>query len=154
MARTLEELKKRYHSTEKGAARGMMGGRGPRGAIRGAKGKPKNFKRTVARILSYIGKYRFLLVLVLFCMLFSTVATLIGSYMIAPIIDRIALTVNPNEEIHMSEIEKRADAIIEAFTNTPLISSLMGTKGADITVYIFAALIILALVYLIGSAAS
>ena len=66
MARTLSELQKQYHSSAKpGKPMGGPGG-GPRGrGPQGPGGKPKNMKKTVGRLLSYVGKYRILLVLVL-----------------------------------------------------------------------------------------
>lgn len=155
MARNLEKLKRQYNSIapdKKGGGMGPGGGIGPRGGRPGGprpKGKPKNTKKTVSRLLSYVGKYKLRLVFVLFAMLISTVATLCGSYLLAPIIDNIALTVNPNADVKMSAIEQAANRIITAFTETPLIASLMGTKASAITVYVISALMILLAVYLI-----
>lgn len=155
MARNLEKLKRQYNSIapdKKGGGMGPGGGIGPRGGRPGGprpKGKPKNTKKTVSRLLGYVGKYKLRLVLVLFAMLTSTVAALCGSYLLAPIIDNIALTVNPNADVKMSAIEQAANRIITAFTETPLIASLMGTKASAITVYVISALMILLAVYLI-----
>ena len=78
MARDLLSLQKRYNSAYQKANEGkaMRGpGRGPghRGpmAVRG-KGAPKHMKKTVGRLFGYIAPYKFLLILVLFCMAFST----------------------------------------------------------------------------------
>ena len=61
MARSLEELKKQYNIVSHGQSlRG--GGPGSRGKI---KGKPKDIGKTVSRLLSYVGKYKFRLILVL-----------------------------------------------------------------------------------------
>lgn len=84
MARTLEQLQKQY---SRAAA---PSGRGPMAATNNFKGKPKHSKATVSRILSYVGKYRYRLVLVVLCMLLNTVATLAGSYVLRPVINRIA----------------------------------------------------------------
>ena len=57
MARNLEELKKQYNSVSHGESlRG--GGPGNRHGHR-AKGKPKDIGKTVGRLLSYVGKYKF-----------------------------------------------------------------------------------------------
>ena len=83
MARTLEELQKRYQSTPKGGpgGRGPMPG-GPRGPMgrgpmgMGASGKPKSTKKTLVRLLGYIKGYRILLLPALLCLLISTLSTL------------------------------------------------------------------------------
>lgn len=90
-ARTLEELQKQYGGkSSKGKM--MGGGRGPRRGggpgVRG-KGKPKDTKATMKRLLSYVAKYKFRLILVLVCMLFSTLASLTGSYILRPVINAL-----------------------------------------------------------------
>ena len=145
MARQLTELQQQYNSASHGQS---LRGRGPAGR---AKGKPKNMGKTVKRILSYVGKYRILLVLVLACMLLTTVSSLCAGYLIAPIINRITLAVNPDAILDPSPLEIAADSIIEAFVSTKLISSLMVNTWAEVSVYVFAALIILALVYSISA---
>ena len=91
MARSLEELKKQYESSGHSMSRGPMmhGGRGPRN--RGMKGgKPKNSGKTIKRILGYLSPYKFRFIAVFLCMAVSTVTSLVGSYMLSPIINRIA----------------------------------------------------------------
>ncbi len=91
MARSLEELQRQYHSVVKDRQRGpMMGGPGRRGPMRGGGGKPKNAMPTIKRLLSYIAAYRGRLVLVLFCMLMSTASSLVGGYILRPIINALA----------------------------------------------------------------
>ena len=145
MARNIEELKKQYNSVSHGVS--LRGGGPGRGRGPGGKGKPKNIGKTVSRILSYVGKYKARLVLVFVCMLFTTVSSLCGGYLIAPIINRITLAVDPDAVLNPSALEVFADKIISAFVDTPLISGLMVNTAAEITVYVFAALIILAFVY-------
>ena len=87
MARTLNELQKQYNSSASNQKPGGMPpmggpGRGPgRGGPPGAmaKSKPKDTKQTIKRLCKYISKYKFRIFTVAFCMLISTVATLIGS---------------------------------------------------------------------------
>ena len=153
MARTIEQLQKQYNSHAamgpgKGHGRGPGGRPGPgRPGGPRASGKPKNLGATIKRLLTYIGNYKWLFLVVLFFMLCNTVFALLGTYMMAPIINRIAEIVAPDSVSKPSFIETWADGVIEAFTKTSLVSSLMGSDAAAITVYIVAALIILALVY-------
>lgn len=163
MARSLEKLQKQYNSSNshklpKGMG-GAMGGprRGP-GSMRGKGGKPKDLKGTVGRILSYIGKYKFLMIFVFLFMLINTCTSLIGGYMTRPIINR--LTVYAGGTIDPSSTEgfiyNAIDTLIGTFENkfSSFISLIVGdsynkTISAVLT-YIAAALIILAFVYAVG----
>ena len=156
MARSIEQLQKQYNSrASAGPQRGMGRGPGPgrRGGPR-ASGKPKQLGAAVKRLLSYVGNYKWLFVVVLLCMLVNTVFTLLGTYVMAPIINRIAAIVAPDMVTKPSAIEAWADGIIEAFTKTPLMSAIMGNDAVDIAVYIAAALIILASIYAVSIATS
>lgn len=62
-------------------------GPGSRGR-RGRSGKPRNTKKTVGRLFSYIKKDAWKLVVVFLCVLLSTITTLIGSYLLRPIINK------------------------------------------------------------------
>jgi len=149
MARSLEELKKQYNSVSHGQSlRG--GGPGHRHGPR-AKGKPKNIGKTVKRLLSYVGKYKFRLILVFVCMILTTLSSLCGGYLIAPIINRLTLAVYPAKELDPSALERAADGIIESFVSTPLLQSVMSSTLGEISVYVIGALIILALVYFISA---
>ena len=88
MARRLEELKKQYarmaQPQKGGPGMGPRGGhnnRNPKG------GKPKNMGATIKRMLSYVSPYKIHLIIVAFCMLLSSGTSLIGSYMLRPIIN-------------------------------------------------------------------
>lgn len=152
MARSLEELQANYQGTsQQPQKKGMKMGRpgpggpgGPGGAPMGG-GKPKNKRAIIRRLLSYLGAYKFRLLLVLFCMLLSTCASLVASYMLAPIIDRLILEINPNAAIEMSAAEQIADRVIGRFTEP--VSRFMHSA---VLTYILTAVIILAAVYLIG----
>lgn len=83
--RSLDSLKSRYNSsssTNKRPMGPMKGGRGMYG------GKPKNTSNTIKRLLSYIGKEYLFLIVVFVFMVFRTIAQLIGSYLLRPIINR------------------------------------------------------------------
>ena len=90
-ARTLEELQKQYGGRKSNAKQGAIA-HGPRGrggpGVR-AKGKPQNTKQTVKRLLSYIAPYKFRLILVLICMLFNTLTSLTGAYILRPVINAL-----------------------------------------------------------------
>ena len=150
MARTLSELQKQYNSMEKGGKRGG-GGHGPGGPRIHGGGKPKNVGATVKRLLRYVGVYKVRLILVFLSMILHTAFFLCGSYLIAPIINRITLAVNPLADISPSAIEKIADRMIESFVSMPWISSLMGTTASAVTVYVFTALLILAVIYFLAA---
>ena len=52
-------------------------------------GKPKNAKTTIMRLLSYVEQDRLKILIVVGCVLLHTIATLLGSYMLRPIINQI-----------------------------------------------------------------
>ena len=80
MARSLDDLRARYNSTSHGESLRGGPGRGPGpGGPRG-RGKPKNVGKTIKRLLSYVGKYKGRLLLVLFCMILTTLTSLCGGY--------------------------------------------------------------------------
>lgn len=101
--RSLEELQKRYNqSASSTAKRGMSfgpPGRPPRArpGERGT-GKPKNVSATVSRLWGYVAKYRLRLGAVIVCMLCSTGSSLIGSYIMRPIINELASAGKSAEE--------------------------------------------------------
>lgn len=157
MSRSLEELQKQYHSTSSSAQKGPGGGPrggGPRGGG-GMGGKPKNVKKTVGRLLAYVGKYKILLIFVLLFMILNTVASLVGGYMTRPIINRlteyVGLEVDP--ETTSGAIYVAMDSAIETVKDsfTGLISSIVGSNynetATEVLFYVASALIILACVY-------
>lgn len=94
----LEYLKKKYESRlnpkkDEGMPGSMPGGapggkrEGRNAAKQGMGGKPKNLKKTVGRLLSYISHEKGKLILVFFCVILGTAANLAGSYMLRPIIN-------------------------------------------------------------------
>ncbi len=151
MARTLQELQKQYNTASHGESlRGGPRGGGPHGGK--AKGKPKNLGNTVKRLLSYVGKYKLRLVLVFTAMILTTLASLCGGYLTVPVINRLTLAIKPDAVLEPSPLAELADKIISAFLDTPLMMSLMkSSKLLEVSVYILAALIILATVYFISS---
>lgn len=95
-ARSLEELRRQYSDAQGGTpgAPARPGGPGPGhgpGGGRGARphGKPKNVKNTMRRLLSYLAIYKLKLVFVLIFMICSTATSLIGSYILRPVINNL-----------------------------------------------------------------
>ncbi len=149
--RSLEDLQKQYNQVAKDQKGGMMGpGRGPgRGGPhgRGPGGKPKNTGSTIKRLWAYVAKYKIRLVLVFFCMIISTVASLIGGFMLSPIINRITRYVAPSLKIEYTPIGKLVDGLIVKLCNSSLFSKI---EMADIFVYIIVAIIIMLSIYLVS----
>lgn len=110
----------------------------------GGKSSLKNARKTIKRILGYLARYKLRIFVVLLCMLANTLASLCGSYLLAPIINKLTLAVT-GEEQPMSNIERLADNIISRFTgavNTAVRSEMMS--------YILTVIVIFAVVYLVG----
>lgn len=149
--RDLGELQKQYSSHGKfdpkrpAVGPGPGRGRGPHG---GMGGKPKNAKQTITRLLAYFKPHVPKLILVLFCMIFSTITSLIGSFTLLPIINRIGqVPTLPKDGI----MAVKMDELIENLTNIPFINSIMsGSRFAEVLTYVVAAIFFLGLVYLVG----
>lgn len=156
MARSLSELEKRYAKAGARMAgpggpggRGPMGGPGGPGGRRGPRtvggGKPKNIGATVKRLCGYLAKYKLQLFFALLMMLLHTVTSLIGAYLLAPIINKLWVAVKPDYEVKMSVLEKKADGVI---------SAICDFLGGGTLYYVLAGIIVLGCVYLIGICAS
>ena len=59
------------------------GGHGPRGGFQ----KPKDLRRTVGTLLTYVGRSKWLLLLVAFCVVLSSLCSIFGAYLLKPIIN-------------------------------------------------------------------
>lgn len=86
----VESLKRRYGKNAAPAKSGGMrpGGPGPRHGGGMPKGKPKQMKDTVNRLLSYLAADKPKMILAFLCVIINTAATLAGSYMLRPIINK------------------------------------------------------------------
>ncbi len=157
MARRLEELQKQYNSSSKPGAQGGHGGgpRGGKGGHRGMGGKPKNVKKTVGRLLGYIGKYKILLFVVFIFMMINTAMSLVGGYMTRPIINRLSQYVGLEVDAATlnSPLYKALDSVIEYVKNAAsgLISAIVGEGydpvAAEVLFYILATIFILVFIY-------
>ena len=154
--RTLSQLQKQYSSQKPDVKRGMpimgaRGGRGP-GAHGRHGGKPKNTKLTLSRLLAYFKPYKFKLFIVLLCMVLTAVTSLIGSFTILPIINRIG---GITTDYSVGIMAATMDNIIEKATSIPPISAIMEeSRFAEILTYVLSAAVVLALVYLISIVSS
>ncbi len=142
MARTLKELQAQYN---KAAAPGKGRGGGPGGPrIMGEKGKVKNAGKTVKRILSYLSPYKFGIIGVLFCMLISQITSLAGSYLLAPIVNKLTIYVT-GKELEMSAMEKVADSVLGWFTGP-----VNAMVKSELITYILTVILVFGVVYLVG----
>lgn len=94
-SRKAESLKKRYGRAlppPKGHMGPGPGGPGRRRNM--AKGTPKNSKETVRRLLKYLNEDKAKMALAFFCVIVNTAASLAGSYMLRPIINRYIVPVD------------------------------------------------------------
>ncbi|MEY8354793.1 ABC transporter ATP-binding protein [Lachnospiraceae bacterium 54-53] len=85
--RKAESLKRRYaREAAPVKKRGLAGG--PGGGKQMKAGLPKDTGATIRRLMSYLNEYKASMGAALFCIIVSTLATLAGSYMLRPIINR------------------------------------------------------------------
>ncbi len=85
-----QSLIKRYSSSTSAKSGGKemdVAGRGNRESAMRAGGKPKNLRKTVSRLLNFLSKQRLLLAIALFCSVVQTVASLVASYLLRPIMN-------------------------------------------------------------------
>ena len=72
--------------------------------------------------------------------------------MLSPIINRIALAVNPDADINYSSIGKVADKYITKFSQLGFVSDIMsGSKFAEVLTYVLSAVVIMFCVYALGA---
>ena len=158
MARSLAELQKQYHSSSKP---GRPGGGGPRGrgpGMGGPGGKPKNTKKTIGRLLGYVGKYKALFFVVLIFMMINTVTSLVGGYLTRPIINRLSMFVGLefDQSTLSTPIYIALDTMIETVKgwSSGLLTSVVGDSfsgaAADVMFYVGATILILVCIYAFG----
>ena len=146
--RTLASLQKQYAR----ALPEKLGGGGPGGRRQtGSKSRPKNTRQSIRRIFSYVMKYKGRLLLVFLCMGLNTLFSLLASYMLAPIINHLQLFVFPEKAVEWTAIGRVVNGWIEAFRDSGFFSFWKQTGPfAEISLYILAAVSILAAVYLVA----
>ena len=146
MPKNIDQLRAQYNSSASDKRnRGPSGPRGGGPGVRGASGKPKDAGKTLSRLVSYAKGYTGRIIAVLVCMVLSTVTSLIGGYMLAPVINRLTAAVAPETAEKLSLLEQKVGAYVGALSN--------GIFGEDSVLnYISTAMIILGAVYLVGVA--
>ena len=145
MARSLEQLQQQYNSIAKKNAFKQRPQGGPRGRGMGG-GKPKSAKKTIARLLTYMSGFRLRFTMVLCCMLLTTLTSLVGGYLLAPIINKLTLAVKPElaDSLKVSPFEKITDGWIKALNST------IFPGDTKVMTYVLTALILLGSIYCIG----
>ncbi len=138
MVRSLKELQKRYSY----AGNRKMPGVGPRGRQPREKGKLN--KKTILRLISYLAPYKFRFVIVFICLFFSTVASLVGSYMLSPIIDKVAGITIEKPDFGDKLIVKATEWL------SPVTEFILGANASDKIVYLLTGIIVLALMYIVA----
>jgi len=85
----LLSLKKKYqkHASSMPQGRGPGRGRGPQMA--GKKGKPKDMKKTLGRLMGYVGREKKKIALSFVCVILTTVSNLAASYVLRPVINSL-----------------------------------------------------------------
>ncbi len=128
--------------------RGPGGGprRGPGGGRHAPMGgsKLKDSKKTIKRMLSYLSEYKLRIVLVLLCMIISTVTALCCSYLLNPVINKLALYVTGKEQ-EMSAMERFADNVLTKITG-PINAAIK----SEMLTYIIVVVGVFAVIYLVG----
>ncbi len=168
MARSLEQLQEQYNSIARKNAFKQRPQGGPRG--RGMMGgKPKSAKKTIARLLSYMNGFRLRFALVLLCMLMTTITSLFGGYLLAPIINKITSAI-PQAKIERlieegkievseedgeqpeEEPETKKASVFEKLTDSWIsgVSESLFPGDTKVMTYVLAALILLGAIYCIG----
>ena len=161
MARSLAELQKQYHSSSKPGGPGRPGGGGPRGrghGMGGPGGKPKNTKKTIGRLLGYVGKYKALFFVVLIFMMINTVTSLVGGYLTRPIINRLSMFIGLefDQSTLSTPIYIALDTMIETVRGwaggllTAIVGDSFSGEAKDVMFYVGATILILVCIYAFG----
>lgn len=106
--------------------------------------KLKDSKKTIKRMLSYLSEYKLRIVLVLLCMIISTVTALCCSYLLNPVINKLALYVTGKEQ-EMSAMERFADNVLTKITG-PINAAIK----SEMLTYIIVVVGVFAVIYLVG----
>jgi len=92
----LSRLSKRYSASAK-MPNMPKGPGGPKGRNIGKGGKPKSMMPAIKRILGYLASDKYKLLIAFFCVLLSSASSLIGSYMLRPVINKF---IEPKDGIY------------------------------------------------------
>ncbi len=97
----LKRLSEKYSNSGNGNAKREMdiSGRGDRDRSMGVKGKPKNLKQTVSRLIKYLSHEKKVLIIAISCSFIYTIASLVASYMLRPIMNEFIYYDAKNSDI-------------------------------------------------------
>jgi ATP-binding cassette subfamily B protein len=159
MPKNIQELQKVYGaSSPEKADKSLPKIKGPgpgHGKDMQEAAKPKNALSTIKRLFTYLSGYRLRIITVICMLITSTLASLIGSYMLFPIINRIAKVETTVKTSGI--IAAKADQLLGRFRDIvyPYIEeNFKNRANADILIYLFSALMILLFVYVVGIVAT
>ncbi|MCQ2911581.1 MAG: ABC transporter ATP-binding protein, partial [Clostridia bacterium] len=79
---------------------------GPRDMKNKVRVKPKNAIGTLKRLLKYLKKYRFALIVVVLCIILSALSQIVTSYMIKPVVDDYVVPFIGREDVDFSGLLK------------------------------------------------
>ena len=147
MARTLEALQKQYNQAASPRKKSGFGG----GSRAGHVGRPQDARAAVRRLLGYLSGYHLHIAGILISMLLSTLCSLLGSYMLFPIINRIAQ--QPTTLENSGALAVKADQILLVIKErfAPVLAPyFQNARTADILLYVLTALFILLSIYVLG----
>jgi len=87
----LLSLKKKYQKHASALAQGRGPGGGPRRGpqMAGKKGKPRDMKKTLGRLMGYVGREKKKIALSFVCVILTTIANLAASYVLRPVINSL-----------------------------------------------------------------
>nr|MBP3599112.1 ABC transporter ATP-binding protein [Eubacterium sp.] len=83
-----------------------------------AGGKPKDAKKTIGRLLGYLGKDKGKVVAALFCAILTSMSALAGTYLLVPIINHVE---SCGKKVLKAGVGAEADALIQAGVQTLLV---------------------------------
>ena len=78
-------------------------------------GKPKNAKKTIGRILQYMGKFKALWLVVFLCVITSSGASVIGTYLIKPALNNYIIPLIGNQNPDFSGFAKLLIGVLALF---------------------------------------
>ena len=149
--RTLADLQRQYSGSTKdakgGVPRGPGRGPGRGGPPGGMGGKPKNTRNTIGRLLKYVIPYSGHMIAAIVCIVLNTVSTLLGGYMLMPIIDKLAGTRTGMG----SAVSEKVSGLIESAQQEllPFWERLFGTMNDKLT-FLITGILLMGCAYLVG----
>ena len=83
-------------------------------------GKPKNAKKTIGRILQYMGKFKALWLVVFLCVITSSGASVIGTYLIKPALNNYIIPLIGKQNPDFTDFAKKNGERFNTYKVKPL----------------------------------